>query len=514
LAPADALVPGIEAQVLFPPGYGPDATYWPHWEYAADPFPQKYDLNYQMPPRRGLPTMDCSTSPGGWQDSHGKTCQDYSDNWWCTSDGKIGPGWPEHWGTLKDQAGIVGEDASKACCICGGGLKTMVTGQDALTRLDNRQLFAGTDAMPGTGMVPVKEYAVAPEDVIAEDYAKYFQETLRSHMRPGLMGLSARFYSSPPANPSVPVKASCIDRALEFGGSGAGSNGRLLQWPAIFGHAANKAGFFWGKWTGTFMLSSPGRYVFDLDVGFNTRSSLKIDGQALSTPGMCRVTPNRAACEAKGCVWVPDQAKCFPGKKGAASLLQVRVPGPAPQAGAPVGFSPAPAVAVAPAPMTAPPDNAVAYSPASDGFPIQEPAQEQESEEEVVALDAPQPAVAPAPIPGPSSAPMFPNMFSPAAMPDGIIEAAPFPAPAPAPAPPPIASGEVDETAGTVVLKGGGHCVEVTVMVTPSARSLALRYKGPDTSGKMTTVPGQVLFCDPVVAACEDPGPNTCVNFA
>merc|ERR1719433_1634665 len=91
------------------------------------------------------------------------------------------------------------------------------------------------------------------------------------------------------------------------------------------------------------------------------------------------------------------------------------------------------------------------------------------------------------------------------------VPPAPFPAPAPAPMPAAIPS-EVDPNAGVVELKPGGHCVEVNIMVTPGARSLALKYSGPDTSGKMTTVPGQVLFCDPVVEACEDAGPNSCAS--
>jgi len=299
------------------------------------------------------------------------------------------------------------------------------------------------------------------------------------------------------------------------------------------------------------MLYTPGRYVFDLDVGFNSRSSLKVDGRALSTPGMCRVTPNRAACEAKGCLWQPDTAECLPAKKGAALLLQLRAPAPAPfgsPASSPVmpsivlGSSPsAPGVASAPAAPAIPSAPAaqaaaetfaapgeltkekstqgtapataevVAYSPAADAFPVQGPTQQSEQEQQV-AVDA-QPA--PAPAPGTDSAFSSAGIFPPAAMPDVIVAAVPpAPFPAPAPAPQPVGSKEVDESAGTIELKSGGHCVEVNVMVTPSARSLALRYKGPDTSGKMTTVPGQVLFCDPAVSACEDAGPNTCANFA
>ena len=39
-------------------------------------------------------------------------------------------------------------------------------------------------------------------------------------------------------------------------------------------------GFHYGKWTGTINILEKGKYVFDLDLGFDTSSSIKIDGQA------------------------------------------------------------------------------------------------------------------------------------------------------------------------------------------------------------------------------------------
>lgn len=38
-------------------------------------------------------------------------------------------------------------------------------------------------------------------------------------------------------------------------------------------------GFFYGKWTGTINILEKGMYVFDLDLGFDTMSSIKIDGK-------------------------------------------------------------------------------------------------------------------------------------------------------------------------------------------------------------------------------------------
>lgn len=41
----------------------------------------------------------------------------------------------------------------------------------------------------------------------------------------------------------------------------------------------NGWGFFYGKWTGTINILEKGMYVFDLDLGFDTMSSIKIDGK-------------------------------------------------------------------------------------------------------------------------------------------------------------------------------------------------------------------------------------------
>lgn len=59
-------------------------------------------------------------------------------------------------------------------------------------------------------------------------------------------------------------------------------------------------------------------------------------------------------------------------------------------------------------------------------------------------------------------------------------------------------------------LTAGGHCVEATVMVTPGARDLQLRYRGPDTDEKEIVVPGQMLFCDPRIKACKAPALQAC----
>lgn len=46
------------------------------------------------------------------------------------------------------------------------------------------------------------------------------------------------------------------------------------------GDLAVLLGYFYGKWTGTINILEKGTYVFDLDLGFDTTSSIKIDGKA------------------------------------------------------------------------------------------------------------------------------------------------------------------------------------------------------------------------------------------
>lgn len=53
-------------------------------------------------------------------------------------------------------------------------------------------------------------------------------------------------------------------------------------------------GFFYGKWTGTINILEKGKYVFDLDLGFDTSSSIKIDGQANGSVASRGVFENRS----------------------------------------------------------------------------------------------------------------------------------------------------------------------------------------------------------------------------
>lgn len=74
------------------------------------------DDRSQLEQPKPLIVPSCSDSERDWKDSSGRTCAQYHDNRWCTSDGGFGPGWQSSWGLF----GLYGS-ADTACCICGGG---------------------------------------------------------------------------------------------------------------------------------------------------------------------------------------------------------------------------------------------------------------------------------------------------------------------------------------------------------------------------------------------------------
>merc|ERR1719401_1034603 len=128
------------------------------------------------------------------------------------------------------------------------------------------------------------------------------------------MGLSARFFGFPPPDcRDAPEEASAIDRSLDYSGTVA-TGPRWLQWPAM--HVANPGGFFWGKWTTTLRIFKTGRYFFDLDIGFSTTSTIKVDGLELRTWGQCRVARTEVECEAKHCRWAMEVGECIPDGAG------------------------------------------------------------------------------------------------------------------------------------------------------------------------------------------------------
>ena len=60
----------------------------------------------------------CEDSPSYWQDSEGRSCDDYVSGQLCTSDGQHGPNWSQFWGSFADFA-MHGIAAPQACCGCG-----------------------------------------------------------------------------------------------------------------------------------------------------------------------------------------------------------------------------------------------------------------------------------------------------------------------------------------------------------------------------------------------------------
>jgi len=71
----------------------------------------------------------CVDKPLGWEDSAGRSCQEYAHNNWCNNTGGYGAGWQDsHKGWFREYAfkdyAVKGVTAVTACCACGGGSKT------------------------------------------------------------------------------------------------------------------------------------------------------------------------------------------------------------------------------------------------------------------------------------------------------------------------------------------------------------------------------------------------------
>jgi hypothetical protein len=68
------------------------------------------------------PTPFCADVVG-WQDPFGDGCAEYAANLYCLNDGNAGPNWSvDDFGTIQQNPGSFGLDASQACCACGRGI--------------------------------------------------------------------------------------------------------------------------------------------------------------------------------------------------------------------------------------------------------------------------------------------------------------------------------------------------------------------------------------------------------
>lgn len=355
-APMDDIQPGIDAQQggLLPPGYWPRAVNYRADQDIMNPFPHTYE-----PPVAPAPEnfMTCSTSPNGWTDIKGFSCEYYSSALWCTRDGKVGPKWQESWGPLS----IFSREtisAAQACCECGGGARMTIVGNPGEKPLATRRLVAPEDRLPDPkarwfeknnfhldvparplrpnqapeDYVPLPIRQVAPQDRLGQDkaiehkYSRYMNELhdqKQDHSRDP-KGFSVRYYSVPPKDCSgAMAAASDIAMALEYGdtallldvNSSIGPsppemkpvylNGRTLEWPTGKGPE-----LWWAKWSGSLMILEEGRYTLNLDIGFNSMSSFKVDGQLMLTDGQCRVSKDAGTCKVKGCTWNKDVGTC------------------------------------------------------------------------------------------------------------------------------------------------------------------------------------------------------------
>mmetsp|Transcript_23067 Transcript_23067/g.52972 ORF Transcript_23067/g.52972 Transcript_23067/m.52972 type:complete len:774 (+) Transcript_23067:75-2396(+) len=77
----------------------------------------------------------------------------------------------------------------------------------------------------------------------------------------------------------------------------------------------------------------------------------------------------------------------------------------------------------------------------------------------------------------------------------------------------PVSATQLPGVTNALKLQPGAHCVEVLIKVPSSARTISLRYHGPDTNGKKIIIPGTVVYCDPVIPACKNPELQACPRY-
>lgn len=309
VAPEDQLRQGVEAAVARTPPGSSAPVYTPKEAQIPNAFPGSSEAAIR--PLRGQ-QLECHDSPATWKDANNNSCYHYETGHWCNSQGAAGPGWKDTWGTFAEWSkAMEGNGPVTACCACGGGLK-FVASVESQRPLASRRLVAPEDRLDLDSLVAPTETlpqefldaspVMAPMDRIPSKFAHILGAAVEQRERPDVLGLSARFFASPPGDDCsgpLPV-ASAIDRALDYRMGFTGGFQRYLQDRA---QHATAGGFFYGKWSGTVNILQAGTYVFDLALGFDTTSSIKIDGKEFLTMGQCLSAKDEFACSMKRCVW-------------------------------------------------------------------------------------------------------------------------------------------------------------------------------------------------------------------
>jgi len=344
---------------------------------------------------------------------------------------------------------------------------TLVASTESAVPLAERRLVAPEDTIGKVKLVAPEDSSspefmesspvVAPMDSVPTRFSHFLGDIHRQNRKPDLLGLTARFYGHRPSDDckgAAPM-GSAIDRVLDY----EGSRGNFMEF--IKSQNVEPGRVFYGKWTGTLNILMAGEYTLDLDIGFDTMSSLKIDGVETKSVGQCRIAADEFTCIKKGCAW--KTGSCVPEEAKEAALVAVEQ-AQLPSAAAVAAASPAPA-----------PMNVIAASPFAAEESLMPPSNDEES--------------------------LIPSPEEQSEDAKADAAKAEFEAK--------VAKGIKGKNAA-FELSAGGHCIEIVVMAAAAHGSVQLRYKGPDTDSIDTVMPGQVLFCDPVVAACQEPELDTC----
>mmetsp|Transcript_60066 Transcript_60066/g.159751 ORF Transcript_60066/g.159751 Transcript_60066/m.159751 type:complete len:651 (-) Transcript_60066:5-1957(-) len=330
VAPMDQIVHGIRDQNSFAPEDVQWASYHEPKNDELNPFPKKPWKEKEVAAAAALRgyKLQCVNTPFFWYDRYRKSCDFYMHAYWCTWDGHYGRSWYYRWGTFSSfRSRLWGTSAKQSCCACGGGAIRITTGKGESPLID-RRLFASGDRLPQDATlwlhenlphlsemhkmeghplqplqapedrIPLPIPAVAPLDVIPPSYSLYLNEVHMRLMEDGNNnppGFSVRYYEHVPGVCTAP-DSTAITSVLEYSPA-AWMSGRRLAYPL----GQPITGIWWGKWSGTISIFKAGVYHFNLDIGFPTDSTLRVDGFTLFSQGQCRSARDSETCARLGC---------------------------------------------------------------------------------------------------------------------------------------------------------------------------------------------------------------------
>jgi len=133
---------------------------WPDCNDGSDEPPlvagqRDYVLNCPDREREGPTSNEICVDVDSWHDAHNLRCAEYESQYLCNEDGTEGPGWNPALGTIAEH-GVAGVDGAAACCVCGGGNRTIGVSTTASTDGNLGGLLAAAESSLATNVAQLQ----------------------------------------------------------------------------------------------------------------------------------------------------------------------------------------------------------------------------------------------------------------------------------------------------------------------------------------------------------------------